>query len=60
VTCSFDGKDSITMGAGDILVICMSAWPLRAVCRTDTIVDWLTPLSRELYYNKRVVMKKDQ
>jgi len=33
VTCSFDGKDSITMGAGDILVICMSAWPLRAVCR---------------------------
>jgi NAD kinase len=57
VTCSFDGKDTVTLLHGDSIEVSMSAWPFRAVCNTDAVNDWITSLRSELHYNKRVSQK---
>ena len=51
--CSFDGRHSMELRAGDYVVVRSSPFPLPLVCRRSATGDWVRAIKCKLYWNVR-------
>ena len=51
--CSFDGRHSMELRAGDFVVVRSSPFPLPLVCRRSATGDWVRAIKCKLYWNVR-------